>query len=204
MLFGGDTLTASDIAVAAGKAAFGDAGKLPGLSAATVAAVWDRFQAMLEDGVDRMKTTRGDVTILAVGGGNFLIADSLKGAARVVRPPHAAVANAVGAAIAQVGAQVEQIVAYDQTPRAIAIEQMRADVTARVAAAGRIACIASARSSCAARSMPTVSVRRRAATGSSSARPLPGRALRCRRTAPDRSSRRSPGAPTGGRSHPRT
>ncbi|HEY0622902.1 hydantoinase/oxoprolinase family protein [Sphingomonas sp.] len=136
MLFGGDTLTASDVAVAAGKAAFGDAGKLPGLSAAAVAAVWDRFQAMLEDGVDRMKTTRGDVTILAVGGGNFLIADNLKGAAKVVRPPHAAVANAVGAAIAQVGAQVEQIVAYDQTPRATAIEQMRADVTARVAAAG--------------------------------------------------------------------
>lgn len=136
MLFGGDTLTASDVAVAAGKAAFGDVGKLPELSAATLAAVWDRFQAMLEDGVDRMKTVRGDVTILAVGGGNFLIADTLKGAARVVRPPHAAVANAVGAAIAQVGAQVEQIVAYDQTPRATAIEQMRADVTARVAAAG--------------------------------------------------------------------
>lgn len=136
MLFGGDTLTASDVAVGAGKAAFGDVGKLPELSAATLAAVWDRFQAMLEDGVDRMKTVRGDVTILAVGGGNFLIADTLKGAARVVRPPHAAVANAVGAAIAQVGAQVEQIVAYDQTPRATAIEQMRADVTARVAAAG--------------------------------------------------------------------
>lgn len=136
MLFGGDTLTASDVAVAAGKAAFGDVGKLPDLSAATLAAVWDRFQAMLEDGVDRMKTVRGDVTILAVGGGNFLIADNLKGAAKVVRPPHAAVANAVGAAIAQVGAQVEQMVAYDQTPRATAIEQMRADVTARVAAAG--------------------------------------------------------------------
>lgn len=136
MLFGGDTLTASDVAVAAGMAAFGDRGKLPAMSSATIATVWDRFQAMLEDGVDRMKTTRGDVTILAVGGGNFLIADTLKGAAKVVRPPHAAVANAVGAAIAQVGAQVEQIVAYDHTPRAAAIAQMRADVTARVAAAG--------------------------------------------------------------------
>jgi len=91
---------------------------------------------MLEEAVDRMKTSRGDTTILAVGGGNFLIADSLKGASRVVRPPHASVANAVGAAIAQVGAQVEQIVAYDDTPRADAIEQMRVDVTARVVAAG--------------------------------------------------------------------
>lgn len=136
MLFGGNTLTTSDVAVAAGKAAFGDRGRLPAMSSATIATLWDRFQAMLEDGVDRMKTTRGDVTILAVGGGSFLVADTLKGAARVVRPPHAAVANAVGAAIAQVGAQAEQIVAYDHTPRAVAIEKMRADVTARVVAAG--------------------------------------------------------------------
>ncbi len=136
MLFGGDTLTASDVAVAAGKAAFGDPARLPALSAAMTDAVWERIQTMLEEGVDRMKTTRGDATILAVGGGNFLIADSLKGAAKVIRPPHAAVANAVGAAIAQVGAQVEHIVAYDHVPRATALEQMRADVTARVAAAG--------------------------------------------------------------------
>lgn len=136
MLFGGDTLTASDVAVAAGKAAFGDPDKLPALSPAAIDAVWGRCQAMLEDGVDRMKTTRGDAIILAVGGGNFLISDALKGAAKVIRPPHAAVANAVGAAIAQVGAQVEQIVAYDQVPRAAALEQMSADVTARVAAAG--------------------------------------------------------------------
>lgn len=136
MLFGGDTLTASDVAVAAGKAAFGDPAGLPGLSATVTDAVWHRIQTMIEDGVDRMKTTRGDATILAVGGGNFLIADTLKGAAKVIRPAHAAVANAVGAAIAQVGAQVEQIVAYDQVPRATAVEQMGADVTARVAAAG--------------------------------------------------------------------
>lgn len=139
LVFGGATLTTSDVAVATGRAEFGDGAALPDFSAAMLATVWARFQAMLEEAVDRMKTTRGDATILAVGGGNFLIADSLKGAARVLRPQHAAVANAVGAAIAQVGAQIEQIVAYDREPRAEAIERMRRDVTAQVVAAGGIA-----------------------------------------------------------------
>ena len=139
LVFGGATLTTSDVAVATGRAEFGDSAALPDFSSAMLTATWARFQAMLEEAVDRMKTTRGDATILAVGGGNFLIADSLKGAARVLRPQHAAVANAVGAAIAQVGAQIEQIIAYDREPRAEAIERMRRDVTAQVVAAGGIA-----------------------------------------------------------------
>src|SRR5690606_32604835 len=91
---------------------------------------------LLEDGVDRMKTARGEATILAVGGGAFLIPETLKGAAQVLRPEHAAVANAVGAAIAQVGAQVEKIVAYDTVSRPVALEQLRAEAQARVVEAG--------------------------------------------------------------------
>ena len=37
---------------------------------------------------------------------------SLRGASRVVVPEHAAVANAVGAAVALVGGEVERIVSY--------------------------------------------------------------------------------------------
>lgn len=136
MLFGGSTLTASDVAVAAGAASFGDPSALPELAPAVTAALWGRFQAFLEEGVDRMKTSSGDATVLAVGGGNFLVPEALKGAAQVVRPHHAAVANAVGAAIAQVGAQVEQIVSYDSVPRATAIERMRGEAHARIVAAG--------------------------------------------------------------------
>lgn len=136
MLFGGDTLTTSDVAVATGRAAFGDPSRLPALSDAVLQTVWQRIQTMLADTVDRMKTARGDVTILAVGGGNYLIPDTLKGAAKVIRPPHAGVANAVGAAIAQIGAQVEQLVSYDRVPRATVIAQLSDDARARVAAAG--------------------------------------------------------------------
>src|SRR3546814_11669104 len=80
---------------------------------------------MLADGIDRMKTQSGDVTIIAVGGGPFLIDDDLKGAARVVRPEHASVANAVGAAIAQIGARADRILAYDAAHRAAALHALR-------------------------------------------------------------------------------
>ncbi len=135
-LFGGSTLTTSDIAVAAGKASFGDASRLPALGPAKLETIWTRIQTMLADGVDRMKTARGDATIIAVGGGHFLVADDLKGAANVIRPPHADVANAVGAAIAQIGAQIEQIVDYAVLPRETALARLKEDATARVVAAG--------------------------------------------------------------------
>lgn len=136
MLFGGTTLTASDIAAAFGRADFGDPTRLPRFSPGVIQSVWTRFQAMLEDGLDRMKTERGDTTIIAVGGGSFLIDPSLKGAREVVRPPHAQVANAVGAAIAQVGAQAEQIVDYAAVPREQALELLRNDAIGQVIAAG--------------------------------------------------------------------
>ncbi|MBB4630866.1 hydantoinase/oxoprolinase N-terminal domain-containing protein [Sphingosinicella soli] len=135
-LFGGQTLTASDVAVAAGRTRFGDASSIPPLSATVQTAVWHRMQAMFAEGVDRMKTAQGDVPIIAVGGGHFLIDNDLPGATQVLRPPHAAVANAVGAAIAQIGAQLEQIVDYDSVPRHAALERMREAVMARVTANG--------------------------------------------------------------------
>lgn len=138
-LFGGDVLTASDVAVAAGRASFGDPARLPALSKPVLDAIWSRMQAMLEEAVDRMKTSRGDVVVLAVGGGNFLIPDTLRGAARVVRPPHAAVANAVGAAIAQVGSMVEQVVSYEREPRDAALARLKAQVFDQAVAAGGVA-----------------------------------------------------------------
>lgn len=135
-LFGGTTLTASDVAVASGLSRFGDADRVPALSSPTRTAILDRMRGLLEDGVDRMKTSRDGATILAVGGGSFLIPDEFRGAARVIRPPHGAVANAVGAAIAQVGAQIEQVVNYDSEPRAETLDRLRREVTSRVIEAG--------------------------------------------------------------------
>ena len=136
LTFGGSTLTATDIAVAAGRASIGDAARLPAFSTAAIEALLNRFRCMLEDGIDRIKTTPGNAPVLAVGGGNFLIPEILKGADRVIRPEHAQVANAIGAAIAQVGAQVEQVVAYETTPRSTALEALQREACAQVLAAG--------------------------------------------------------------------
>ena len=43
-----------------------------------------------------------DVSVTVVGGAAFLCGPALKGGSRIVKPPHADVANAVGAAISQV------------------------------------------------------------------------------------------------------
>lgn len=47
-------------------------------------------------------TPADDVPVIVVGGGAALCGDSLAGASAVIRPEHADVANAVGAAMPQV------------------------------------------------------------------------------------------------------
>jgi hypothetical protein len=67
------------------------------------------MRTLLADAVDRMKSDARAVPLVAVGGGAFLVPDSLPGISEVIRVPHAGVANALGAAIAQVSGEVDQI-----------------------------------------------------------------------------------------------
>lgn len=107
--FGGKQLTTTDIAVAAGRLNLGDRSKVAYLDAATCARVFDEAKRMVEETVDRMKTEAGDVPLIAVGGGAFLVPDKLEGVSQVVRVKHGDCANAVGAAIAQVSGECDQI-----------------------------------------------------------------------------------------------
>lgn len=138
-LFGGSTLTASDIAVQAGCASFGNLANVPKLRPETVADILVRFRGMLEDGIDRMKTAAADVPVVLVGGGSMLVPRQLKGASQVIKPDHASVANAVGAAIAQVGAEVDRIVAYDKHDRAAALAGIEREARQQAIAAGAAA-----------------------------------------------------------------
>lgn len=108
-VFGGAQLTATDIGVAAGLLQLGDAGRVADLTPAAIAAARGAIAATLADSIDRMKTEAGDVTLLAVGGGAFLVPDRLEGVGRVVRVSNGDCANAVGAAIAQVSGEVDRI-----------------------------------------------------------------------------------------------
>lgn len=109
LVFGGDTLTTTDVAVAAGLAEIGDRDRVRHLDKALVATLLKRIEAMVEDGVDRMKTSAEGVKLIAVGGGAFLIPEKLKGASEVLSVEHAGVANALGAAMAQVSGEVDQV-----------------------------------------------------------------------------------------------
>ncbi|MFO1219452.1 MAG: hydantoinase/oxoprolinase family protein [Burkholderiaceae bacterium] len=109
LVFGGDTLTTADIGVAAGLIDLGDKALVKHLSPALVKATLARIGEMLEEGIDRMKTQADDVTLVAAGGGAFLIPEKLAGVGRVLHVPHSSVANAVGAAIAQVSGEIDQV-----------------------------------------------------------------------------------------------
>jgi N-methylhydantoinase A/oxoprolinase/acetone carboxylase beta subunit len=107
--FGGGQLTTTDVAIAAGILPLGDKAKVAHLDAATTARVFAEAKRMVEETVDRMKTEAGDVPLIAVGGGAFLIPDTLAGVSKVLRVAHGDCANAVGAAIAQVSGECDQI-----------------------------------------------------------------------------------------------
>ena len=109
IVFGGPELTVTDIGVAAGLVELGAPARVAHLPKALVERTLERIRAMIEEGVDRMKTEAAPVPLVAVGGGCFVIPERLAGVSEVVHVPHQAVANAVGAAIAQVSGEVDQI-----------------------------------------------------------------------------------------------
>lgn len=109
LVFGGSRITATDIAVAAGLLDIGDRSRVAGLSKGVIAAALADARRQLEENVDRMKTEAGDVPLLAVGGGAFLVPERLAGVSEIIRVPHGDCANAVGAAIAQVSGEADQV-----------------------------------------------------------------------------------------------
>lgn len=109
LIFGGSTLTASDIAVASGQAEFGDPARVADLSPDLVSDACKAIAGLIDDAIDRMKTAPGDIPMILVGGGSVLVSETPKGVSEMLRPEHADVANAIGAAIGQVSGEVDRI-----------------------------------------------------------------------------------------------
>jgi N-methylhydantoinase A/oxoprolinase/acetone carboxylase beta subunit len=139
LVFGGDTLTASDLAVADGRASFGDAERVARLDRSVARAGLEWAERQIAEAVDRMKTSAEPIPVVLVGGGSVLLRDALEGASRVLRPEHFGVANAIGAAIAQVGGEVEKVFSLDALSRDDALEQAKAEATEKAVAAGAVA-----------------------------------------------------------------
>lgn len=136
LCFGGDTLTLTDVAVVSGFP-LGD-------RAAVRAAVNDELASdvrraahkLLGAALDRIRTSAEPVTVIAVGGGSFLVPDDLDGALEVLRPHYHEVANAVGAAIAEVSGEVDRVYRLEGQSRSHIIDAAREEARQRAVDAG--------------------------------------------------------------------
>jgi N-methylhydantoinase A/oxoprolinase/acetone carboxylase beta subunit len=74
--------------------------------------------------------------VVAVGGGSVLLGDELPGLGPVRKPENFAVANAIGAAIAQVSGEIDKVYAISEGRRATVIDEARQEAVDRAIAAG--------------------------------------------------------------------
>ncbi|MDQ0252793.1 N-methylhydantoinase A/oxoprolinase/acetone carboxylase beta subunit [Evansella vedderi] len=121
-VFGGNTLTTTDIIVAKGMAEIGDVTKVVELDKDLVEKAYHILVEKVEEAIDRMKTSAEPIPVILVGGGSVLLPEKLKGASIVHRPDHFGVANAIGSAISQVSGQVERVFALDELGRTETLE----------------------------------------------------------------------------------
>ncbi|WP_176085893.1 hydantoinase/oxoprolinase family protein [Martelella sp. HB161492] len=139
LVFGGDTLTTTDIIVAAGLADIGDASLVKHIPQSTIDTAIDTMHRMVDEAVDRMKTSADKLPVILVGGGSVLISRDLPSASEVIRPENAGVANAIGAAIAQVGGEVDRIYAMEGRNRDDVLNEAKAEASANAVNAGAVA-----------------------------------------------------------------
>jgi N-methylhydantoinase A/oxoprolinase/acetone carboxylase beta subunit len=135
LVFGGPTPTLTDAAVAAGRARLGDPARTASFGELLAGAIRAADSA-LADAIDRVKTAKGDLALIAVGGGSILIPDELPGVSEVIRPDHFDAANAIGAAIASVSGQVDRIFHFGPGGRKAALDEASAEARDHAVAAG--------------------------------------------------------------------
>ena len=136
LVFGGEELTATDIMVATGKVDIGDRAKVMDIASEFASEVEAHMLEMVTNAVDRMKTSATPVPVIVVGGGSILLQQTIPGASEMLKPPHFAVANAIGAAIAQVGGECDRIFSLEGATRDEVLDQAKEEARQRAVAAG--------------------------------------------------------------------
>lgn len=136
LIFGGDTLTATDIIVAAGDKNIGDLKRVKALDPQLVRDAKETMHIMLDRTIEMMKPGGKSLPVILVGGGSVLVTEGLKAASKLYRPENAGVANAIGAAIAQVGGEAERLLSYRHMSREDAIADVTQAARRKAVAAG--------------------------------------------------------------------
>lgn len=136
LVFGGDTLTVTDVAVAAGLADIGDPERVRHLDGTLVSSVLGHVRDQIAGHVDRMRACPAPLPVVLVGGGSVLVPDEIEGVSELIRPAHHAFANAIGAAIAQVGGEVDRVFAMEPARRDEVLDAARQEAVDKAVAAG--------------------------------------------------------------------
>ena len=137
LVFGGDVLTLTDVAVAAGLTRVGTTTALVRcFDQARARAVLARVNERIADAVDRMRTSPAPLPVVLVGGGSVVLPDTLPGLPDVRRPDHFDVANAIGAAIAKVGGELDRVIPIADGARAHVLAEAKAEAIAQAESAG--------------------------------------------------------------------
>ena len=138
LVFGGDVLTATDVAVRLGMVELGDASKVAHIPEELAKKALAAIGTLVEDAIDSMKVSSADSDVILVGGGSIVLPEKLAGAAATVKPDHFGCANAIGSAISKVSGTFEKLINYDEIPRDKALEQAKAEAVDLAVAAGAI------------------------------------------------------------------
>lgn len=138
LVFGGDTLTATDIAVRLGMADLGDKEKVAHIDETLAHKALEAIRTLIEDALDAMKLSSDPVDVILVGGGSIVVPERLAGARQVALPQHFGVANAIGSAISKVSGVYEHLVDYNEIPREKALEEAHRQAIALAVAAGAV------------------------------------------------------------------
>lgn len=134
-VFGGGTLTATDIAVRLGKASLGDPRLVTAVPEALAVRAYSAMRRTLELAVDRSRMSAVPVPVIVVGGGSILMPEEIAGL-QVLRPENYGVANAVGAAIAQISGEVDRVFSLSHASREAALTEAEQEARARAVAQG--------------------------------------------------------------------
>jgi N-methylhydantoinase A/oxoprolinase/acetone carboxylase beta subunit len=136
-VFGGRTLTLTDVAAAAGRLDLGERTRVRDIGPAVVARVDTHLRARFARLLESFERSAERLPVILVGGGAPLVTHLFAALGReVVQPEHASVANAYGAATAEVGGEVDFTFSLATVTRGDALARAEREAQRRAMEAG--------------------------------------------------------------------
>lgn len=139
MVFGGNVMTTTDIAVRLGMIdGIGDSSLVKNIPQEIAKKALVAIRGMVEDAIDAMKVSNEDSDVILVGGGSVILPNVLDGASQILKPNHFGCANAIGSAISKVSGTFEKLINYDEVPRDEALVQAKKEAEDMAVKAGAL------------------------------------------------------------------